>query len=152
MEVQQFCVQFKVENTDFYLTLPHSMDIMKKSSVSQLLGSITSGTAASCGYGGIGRRARFRFWSERVQVQVLLSALFFKAFHEVSWRAFFVLFYKACELSQGFSCFVISTRNQVLNLLWGYATISSKHFLCEARKETKRQQSDGDSEADSFYE
>ena len=29
---------------------------------------------AAGGYGGIGRRARFRFWSERVQVQVLLSA------------------------------------------------------------------------------
>ena len=27
------------------------------------------------GYGGIGRRARFRFWWETVQVQVLLSAL-----------------------------------------------------------------------------
>ncbi|KLU68254.1 MAG: hypothetical protein RHS_5935 [Robinsoniella sp. RHS] len=27
-----------------------------------------------CGYGGIGRRARFRFWWETVQVQVLLSA------------------------------------------------------------------------------
>ena len=26
------------------------------------------------GYGGIGRRARFRFWWETVQVQVLLSA------------------------------------------------------------------------------
>ena len=31
--------------------------------------------AASCGYGGIGRRARFRFWWETVQVQVLLTAL-----------------------------------------------------------------------------
>ena len=28
-----------------------------------------------CGYGGIGRRARFRFWWETVQVQVLLPAL-----------------------------------------------------------------------------
>ncbi len=28
-----------------------------------------------CGYGGIGRHARFRFWCESVQVQVLLSAL-----------------------------------------------------------------------------
>ena len=28
-----------------------------------------------CGYGGIGRHARFRFWSARVQVQVLLSAV-----------------------------------------------------------------------------
>ncbi len=28
-----------------------------------------------CGYGGIGRRARFRFWWETVQVQVLLSAV-----------------------------------------------------------------------------
>ena len=27
------------------------------------------------GYGGIGRRARFRFWWETVQVQVLLSAV-----------------------------------------------------------------------------
>ncbi len=27
-----------------------------------------------CGYGGIGRRAGFRFQSERVQVQLLLSA------------------------------------------------------------------------------
>ena len=27
-----------------------------------------------CGYGGIGRRARFRFWWETVQVQVLLPA------------------------------------------------------------------------------
>ena len=27
------------------------------------------------GYGGIGRRARFRFWYESVQVQVLLPAL-----------------------------------------------------------------------------
>ena len=27
-----------------------------------------------CGCGGIGRRARFRFWFERVQVQVLLPA------------------------------------------------------------------------------
>lgn len=27
-----------------------------------------------CGYGGIGRHDRFRFYSERVQVQVLLSA------------------------------------------------------------------------------
>ena len=27
-----------------------------------------------CGCGGIGRRARFRFWWETVQVQVLLSA------------------------------------------------------------------------------
>ena len=27
-----------------------------------------------CGYGGIGRHARFRFWCESVQVQVLLSA------------------------------------------------------------------------------
>ena len=31
--------------------------------------------AASCGYGGIGRRARFRFWWETVQVQVLLPAV-----------------------------------------------------------------------------
>ena len=30
--------------------------------------------AASCGYGGIGRRARFRLWWETVQVQVLLAA------------------------------------------------------------------------------
>ena len=29
-----------------------------------------------CGYGGIGRRARFRSWSERVQVRVLLSAVY----------------------------------------------------------------------------
>ena len=29
-----------------------------------------------CGYGGIGRHARFRFWCASVQVQVLLSALF----------------------------------------------------------------------------
>ncbi len=28
----------------------------------------------ACGYGGIGRRARFRFWWETVQVRVLLSA------------------------------------------------------------------------------
>ena len=28
-----------------------------------------------CGCGGIGRRARFRFWWETVQVQVLLPAL-----------------------------------------------------------------------------
>ena len=31
--------------------------------------------AVFCGYGGIGRRARFRFWWETVQVQVLLTAL-----------------------------------------------------------------------------
>ena len=30
--------------------------------------------AAVCGYGGIGRRARFRFWWATVQVPVLLSA------------------------------------------------------------------------------
>ena len=30
--------------------------------------------ARVCGYGGIGRRARFRFWWETVQVQILLSA------------------------------------------------------------------------------
>ena len=29
-----------------------------------------------CGHGGIGRRARFRFWWETVQVQVLLPVLF----------------------------------------------------------------------------
>ena len=28
-----------------------------------------------CGHGGIGRRARFRFWWETVQVQVLLPAV-----------------------------------------------------------------------------
>ena len=28
-----------------------------------------------CGRGGIGRRARFRSWSERVQVQVLSAAV-----------------------------------------------------------------------------
>ena len=28
-----------------------------------------------CGYGGIGRRTRFRFWWETVQVQVLLPAV-----------------------------------------------------------------------------
>ena len=27
-----------------------------------------------CGYGGIGRHARFRFWCASVQVQILLSA------------------------------------------------------------------------------
>ena len=32
---------------------------------------------STCGYGGIGRRARFRFWWETVQVQVLLAAVFF---------------------------------------------------------------------------
>ena len=31
--------------------------------------------AVFCGYGGIGRRARFRFWWETVQVQVLLPAV-----------------------------------------------------------------------------
>lgn len=30
------------------------------------------------GYGGIGRRARFRFWWETVQVQVLLTAVGFE--------------------------------------------------------------------------
>ena len=29
-----------------------------------------------CGYGGIGRHARFRFWCASVQVQVLLSAFY----------------------------------------------------------------------------
>lgn len=36
-----------------------------------------------CGCGGIGRRARFRFWWETVQVQVLLSAGVCKGF--LSW-------------------------------------------------------------------
>ena len=35
--------------------------------------SVSHNTAG--GYGGIGRRARFRFWWETVQVQVLLSAV-----------------------------------------------------------------------------
>ena len=44
-------------------------------------------TRRTCGYGGIGRRARFRFWSERVQVQVLLPAVD-KDFHSM-WKSFF---------------------------------------------------------------
>ena len=36
------------------------------------------------GYGGIGRRAGFRFQWATVQVQVLSPAVVFKAFHETS--------------------------------------------------------------------
>ena len=44
--------------------------------------------SALCGYGGIGRRARFRFWWETVQVQVLLSAepLKIGCFRKILWR------------------------------------------------------------------
>ncbi len=40
------------------------------------------------GYGGIGRRAGFRFQWATVQVQVLLSALDFKTVHTYVWMVF----------------------------------------------------------------
>ncbi len=63
-----------------------------------------------CGYGGIGRRARFRFWWETVQVQVLLPARGFcvgipdfagipvSLFRGVSWSTFFGRFYCFLDL------------------------------------------------------
>ena len=50
-----------------------------------------------CGYGGIGRHARFRFWCASVQVQVLLSALF-KA--SVFYRSLFEKLKKPVYVSQ----------------------------------------------------
>ena len=43
-----------------------------------------------CGYGGIGRRARFRFWWETVQVQVLLSASSYVDFRVFTRKSIFV--------------------------------------------------------------
>ena len=45
-----------------------------------------------CGCGGIGRHARFRFWSARVQVQVLSSALVLRVLVR-GHRDSFCLFY-----------------------------------------------------------
>ena len=42
-----------------------------------------------CGHGGIGRRARFRFWWETVQVQVLLPADIRELIPECGERLFF---------------------------------------------------------------
>ena len=64
------------------------------------------------GYGGIGRRAGFRFQWETVQVRVLLSACFKKSRIYVKWRRYGILFY-VYERGRMY----ISTLEKTMNLL-----------------------------------